>query len=263
MKFAGSGIFHVLAAMTIAMAFSKAPGRELPAEIPATSPPVKTSHFVFIARDPRPAGGGGGGGGNRQAGPIRRAEGIGHDAITLRVARPAVPSDHAADIAVLPAVVLDARPLASGTRDVIGLPEGGVSFGTSQGPGSGGGVGEGAGTGIGPGAGAGVGPGSGGGIGGGVYRPGGSVSAPRVIREVKPKYTSDAMIRKVEGTVVLEFVVRSDGRPSDIRVLRSLDPGGLDEQAMIAAAEWRFDPGRLGAKPVDVLVTLYLDFSLR
>jgi hypothetical protein len=159
MKFAASGIFHVLAAMTIAMAFSKAPGRELPAEIPATSPPVKTSHFVFIARDPRPAGDGGGGGGNRQAGPIQRAEGIGHDAITLRVARAAVPSDPAADIAVLPAVVLDARPLASGTRDVIGLPEGGVSFGTSQGPGSGGGVGEGAGTGIGPGAGAGVGPG--------------------------------------------------------------------------------------------------------
>jgi protein TonB len=84
-----------------------------------------------------------------------------------------------------------------------------------------------------------------------------------VTREVKPKYTSDAMIRKVEGTVVLEFVVRSDGRPSDIRVLRSLDPGGLDEQAMIAAGKWRFDPGRLGTKPVDVLVTLYLDFSLR
>jgi TonB family protein len=124
-------------------------------------------------------------------------------------------------------------------------------------------VGEGAGTGIGPGTGPGVGPGSGGGIGGGVYRPGGAVSAPRVIREVKPKYTTDAMLHKVEGTVVLEFVVRSDGRPSDIRVLRSLDPGGLDEQAMIAASEWRFDPGRLGAKPVDVLVTLYLDFSLR
>jgi TonB family protein len=263
MKFAASGIFHVLAAMTIATAFSHVPRRELPVEIPATFPPVKTSRFVFIARDPRPAGGGGGGGGNRQAGPIRRAEGIGHDAITLRVARSAAPPDHAADHTVLPAVMLDARPLASGTRDVIGLPDGGVSFGTSQGPGSGGGVGEGAGTGIGPGAGPGVGPGSGGGMGGGVYRPGGSVSAPRVIREVKPKYTTDAMIRKVEGTVVLEFVVRRDGRPSDIKVLRSLDPGGLDEQAMIAAGEWRFDPGRLGATPVDVLVTLYLDFSLR
>jgi len=71
------------------------------------------------------------------------------------------------------------------------------------------------------------------------------------------------MLHKVEGTVILEFVVRSDGRPSDIKVLRSLDPGGLDEQAMIAAGEWRFEPGRLGAKPVDVLVTLYLDFSLR
>jgi protein TonB len=225
--------------------------------------PAKTSHFVFIARDPHPpGGGGGGGGGNRQTGPIRHAEGVGRDAITLRVARPAAAVDRRADRQTLAAVLLDARPLASGTREVVGLPEGGVSFGTSQGLGSGGGVGEGAGTGIGPGVGPGVGPGSGGGIGGGIYRPGGSVTGPRVIRQVKPKYTTEAMLHKVEGTIVLEFVVKSDGRPADIHVVRSLDPGGLDEQAILAASEWRFEPGRLGGLPVDVLVRLLLDFSL-
>ena len=70
-------------------------------------------------------------------------------------------------------LLLDAKPLASGTREQIGLLEGGVTGATSQGPGSGGGVGEGTGTGIGPGQGPGIGPGSGGGIGGGLYRPGG------------------------------------------------------------------------------------------
>ena len=218
--------------------------------------------FVFVPRDPNPSGGGGGGG-NRQAGPIRHAQGVGSDSITLRVLKPTSTAGTTADTTVLPEVLLDAKPLASGNVDEIGLPVGGVSYGTSTGPGSGGGVGEGVGTGIGPGHGPGIGPGSGGGTGGGVYRLGGSVTAPRVITEVKPTYTNDALTQKIQGTVVLELVVRSNGRPSDIRIVRSLDPGGLDEQAIIAAGQWRFEPGRLSGKPVDVVVTVMLDFRIR
>jgi len=44
-------------------------------------------YMVFIARDANPSGGGGGGG-NRQAQPIRHAESVGSDAITVRVAQP-------------------------------------------------------------------------------------------------------------------------------------------------------------------------------
>ena len=81
----------------------------------------------------------------------------------------------------LPSIVLDAQPLAAGLFDQIGLPSGGVLTGTSTGAGSGGGVGTGSGTGTGSGRGPGFGPGSGGGTGGGIYRPGGAVSAPRLI----------------------------------------------------------------------------------
>ena len=97
------------------------------------------------------------------------------------------------DVPPLPSIVLDAKPLASGLFDQIGLPTGGVMSGTSTGPGSGGGVGTGSGTGMGSGRGPGFGPGSGGGTGGGIYRAGGAVSAPRLIKEVKPKYTSEAL----------------------------------------------------------------------
>src|ERR1700722_9264972 len=34
------------------------------------------------------------------------------------------------------------------------------------------------------------------------------------------------------------------------------DPGGLDEQAIVATGQWRFEPGRLAGRPVDVLGTL-------
>ena len=91
--------------------------------------------------------------------------------------------------------------------------------------------------------------------------PGGAVSAPRLIKEVKPKYTSEALANSIQGTVVLEVIVTGDGCASQIRIVRSLDAGGLDEEAVAAVAQWRFEPGRLGAAPVDVLVTIMLDFT--
>jgi protein TonB len=135
-----------------------------------------------------------------------------------------------------------------------------VPYGLSTGPGSGGGVGEGVGTGIGSGRGPGIGPGVGGGIGGGVYRPGGAVTPPRPLTQVKPTYTGDALLRKVQGTVILEVVVKRDGHPGEIRVVQSLDPGGFDEQAVLAASQWRFEPGCLAGTPVDVMVAIVLDF---
>src|SRR5688572_16939625 len=42
-------------------------------------------HLVFLPAELPQIGGGGGGGGNQQPGPIRRAQDVGSDAITLRV----------------------------------------------------------------------------------------------------------------------------------------------------------------------------------
>ena len=84
-----------------------------------------------------------------------------------------------------------------------------------------------------------------------------------MIKQVEPRYTSEALRNKIQGAVWLEAVVTRDGRASQIRVVRSLDRGGLDEEAVAAVAEWLFEPGRLAAVPVDVLVTIRLDFSIR
>jgi periplasmic protein TonB len=250
-----------MAASLIAMAAARStsPGSAIVAT-PTIPQPVEVRRLVFIARESPRISGGGGGGGNRQPGPIRRAQGVGSDKITLRTTKAPPAASGMADLPSLPQVMLDAKPLASGTFDQVGLPTGGVPDGTSTGPGSGGGVGEGVGTGIGAGRGPGTGPGTGGGIGGGVYRSGGAVAPPRVLVEVKPTYTSDALLKKIQGSIVLELVVRRDGTPADIRVIRSLDPRGLDEQAVLAARQWRFEPGRLNGTPVDVLVTIVLDF---
>jgi TonB family protein len=182
--------------------------------------------------------------------------------MTLRIAKPIeMPARIVNAEPALPGLLLDAKPLASGFVEQMGLPSGGVSFGTSTGPGSGGGVGSGTGTGIGAGRGPGLGDGVGGGTGGGVYRPGGSVTAPRLLSQVRPSYTATALDRRVQGSVVLEAVVTTTGIPSQIRVVRSLDPE-LDDEAIKAVRGWKFVPGQMSGTPVAVLVTIVLDFTI-
>jgi len=262
--FAAAAILH-LAALTLIVLMVPPASRQLagdPATPPAAMPIVLPPHLLFLAGPVQ--GGGGGGGGNRQSGPIRHAEGVGRDAMTMRTkSRPPQVAESVTPTDQLPAIVLDAKPMFSGTMDQLGLPVGGVSYGTSTGSGSGGGVGTGSGTGLGSGEGPGIGPGSGGGFGGGAYRPGGAVVSPRVLRQTTPHYTSGAMERRIQGSVVLEIVVTREGTVGSVRVLRSLDPGGLDEEAIKTIREWQFVPGRLSGVPVDVVANVVMEFSIR
>jgi periplasmic protein TonB len=116
--------------------------------------------------------------------------------------------------------------------------------------------------GTGPGIGPGVDDGTGGGTGGGPFRPGGGIDPPRLLREVKAQYTEDARKRGVTGAVVLEIVIKSDGSVGDVKVLRGLG-AGLDERAVNAVRNWSFAPARRQGSPVDVIVEVEVEFSLR
>ena len=95
-------------------------------------------------------------------------------------------------------------------------------------------------------------------------RPGNGVEMPRPLREVAPRYTSDALRAKVQGVVLVEAVVLPDGSVGDVTVVRSLDRVfGLDEEAIKAARQWRFLPGTRFGKPVAALVTIELSFAWR
>ena len=88
--------------------------------------------------------------------------------------------------------------------------------------------------------------------------------APRTIQQPRPDYTADAMRVGLSGTVVLEGVVQADGSVGAIRVARSLDAlHGLDAAAVATLKQWQFSPGMKDGKPVAVLVTVELSFSLR
>lgn len=121
--------------------------------------------------------------------------------------------------------------------------------------------GESAGSGGGPG---GTGPGLGG-SGGDIYHvgTGAGVTPPVVLVQTRPSYTDDAIRAKVEGIVLLQAVIRKDGTIDSFRVLRGLGHG-LDERAIQEiSAKWRFRPGTLGGRPVDIQSEIEITFTLR
>lgn len=206
---------------------------------------------------------GGGGGGDRD--PIPAPKGHPPKAALQQITPPAiVMRNPQPKLAVEPTVV--APPAVHVAENH--LPNLGTATSTvmpaappSNGTGSGGGIGSGSGGGVGVGHGPGIGAGSGGGIGGGVYKVGGGISAPTAISSPDPDYTEDARRAKKQGTCVLWLIVDSAGHPRDIRVVRGLG-FGLDAKALEAVKQWRFQPALKDGKPVDVQISVEVEFHL-
>jgi TonB family protein len=85
---------------------------------------------------------------------------------------------------------------------------------------------------------------------------------PKLLREVKPTYTADAMRAKAEGVVLLRAVVEADGRVGAVHVQHSLHPD-LDQQAVAAVKQWRFAPGTFQGHPTAMAVAIEMSFRLR
>jgi TonB family protein len=100
--------------------------------------------------------------------------------------------------------------------------------------------------------------------GGFLARSGNGVVAPKVRYDERPEYTGAALSAKIEGVVVVEVVVDETGQATNPVVVRSLDDQfGLDAAAIEAAKKWRFQPGTYQGKPVPVVVTLEMAFTMR
>jgi len=243
----------------------------------------ENTHLVFLL-SPGP-GGGGGGGGLREPRPAPKIARRGDARLRISVPpvseKPVITAAHDQAQRPTPAepviqpppvptpdpvpakvIVAPVETVAANDRDREGAIEHAIEAPDSYGPGANGGVGSGRGTGNSEGQGSGIGDGDGGGIGGGPYRPGSGIEPPRLLREIKARYTDDARRRNVTGDVLLEIVVRRDGGVGTVRVLQGLG-AGLDERAIDAVRQWWFDPARRRGVPVDVLVEVAVEFILR
>ena len=76
------------------------------------------------------------------------------------------------------------------------------------------------------------------------------------------KYPTQARRMGVEGTVIVVFVINTDGSIQDVEVLRGIG-GGCDEEAVkIVKAAPKWDPGKQRGKPVRTRMRLPIRFKL-
>lgn len=95
----------------------------------------------------------------------------------------------------------------------------------------------------------------------GVYRVGDGVEPPKLLSKMEPQYSDEARAAKIQGTVTLYAEVSAEGMPQNVRVTRPLGLG-LDEQAVRAVQQWRFEPGTKDGAPVTVAATIEVNFRL-
>ncbi|HKV24843.1 MAG TPA: TonB family protein [Candidatus Acidoferrum sp.] len=155
-----------------------------------------------------------------------------------------------------PPTILDRNATAILTQsDKIGLPWNAHET-DSAGPGKGHSLGSRDGNTLGDG-----GPGPGGDGGGdNLYRA--VATSPGCVYCPYPTYTDDARHGKVQGSVMLEVLVGTDGRAHGVRLLRGIG-FGLDERAVATVETWKFAPARDAAgRPVAAWITVEAVFRL-
>ncbi|HVS33922.1 MAG TPA: energy transducer TonB [Thermoanaerobaculia bacterium] len=96
----------------------------------------------------------------------------------------------------------------------------------------------------------------------GPVRVGGNVKAPVVTRRINPNYTDTARTGRVQGVVIVEAIIDKHGNVDRVKVIKGL-PLGLSEEAERAVRQWKFKPGTMGGRPVDVIFNLTVNFTLQ
>ncbi len=91
-------------------------------------------------------------------------------------------------------------------------------------------------------------------------RVGGVIVAPQKVREVQPIYPAIAQQARVQGVVILEVTIGTDGKVTNATILRSIPL--LDQAALSAVNQWVFRPTLLNGVPVPILMTVTVNFQL-
>jgi TonB family protein len=74
-------------------------------------------------------------------------------------------------------------------------------------------------------------------------------------------YSEEARAARYQGTVVVATTIGTDGTAQNMQVIRGLGLG-LDEKALQAISQWKFQPGTKEGQPVPVMATIEVNFRL-
>jgi protein TonB len=85
-------------------------------------------------------------------------------------------------------------------------------------------------------------------------------SAPRPIKITRPQYPQEAFVKKIEGTVVVEILIDSQGRVVRAKVIQSVPL--LDAAALQTVYQWVFQPAIKHGRPVPTIAHAPVAFRI-
>jgi periplasmic protein TonB len=91
-------------------------------------------------------------------------------------------------------------------------------------------------------------------------RPGGDIKPPTRVRNAQPVYPFIAKQNRIQGIVIIEAIIGTDGRVEDAKVIRSIPL--LDQAALDAVKAWEYTPTLLNGRPTPVIMTVTVHFKL-
>jgi len=92
-------------------------------------------------------------------------------------------------------------------------------------------------------------------------RVGGEAQSKKIIHQPRPRYPQAAKDRRIQGTVRMQAVISTDGRVAELTVLSG--DTILAVAATEAARQWWYQPTLLNGRPVEVVTTIDVIFTLR
>jgi TonB family protein len=85
------------------------------------------------------------------------------------------------------------------------------------------------------------------------------MTPPRLIHQVYPAYNPGSRGVRIVGKVVIRLIVTSKGFPKDPSIVQGL-ADEVDQSALAAVKEWRFDPAQRDGMPVAVRIVVEINF---
>jgi TonB family protein len=106
----------------------------------------------------------------------------------------------------------------------------------------------------------------------GKYHLGDGVTPPKLLFAPDPEFTAEARHKRVQGVTVVSLTVDVAGNPQDVRVARSMSEDvsekykpiakGLDDKAVEAVKQYKFEAGQFQGKPVPVGIEVKVNFRI-
>ncbi len=91
---------------------------------------------------------------------------------------------------------------------------------------------------------------------------GGDINSFRQWVQQRTVYPQEAVDKKIQGRVLITFIVEANGAVSNVTVVKSVDPSIDNEAVRVISSSPRWQPGLQGGKPVRVRYSMWLGFVL-